>query len=430
MKKMVAAFVIGMVVLSIALLPSCKAKKPGKTAAVTGAEADKAPEGDPVRAKAISSLKKGIAFFKKTLAEDGAVELQKYKNLGMTALVMEAFTHLPAELKPEVKDLLPKMAAFVLKNQNKDGSFYAKGEESNANYQTAVAVLALTGYDREKYKAAIDRAVMYLLAIQVVDVNDICYGGWGYKKEGKKSTAEKKYLSADLSNTHFTLAALNRAGVDKNNPAFRRATRFLSRIQNRSESNDAGTMDATIKVGDDGGCIYGPGNSRSKNIKEIKTPDGKIRYEYASYAAMTYAGFKSMIYAHMKKDDPRVQAAYRWIQKHYTLEENYGMGTRKEPGNKYQGLYYFYRLFAKALQAYGEDTITTADGVKHDWRKEVIEKLATLQKEDGSWMNELQDRWYENIAAIATAYSMAAIDAAVEEMDNEVEGQKSKVKSQ
>ena len=48
-----------------------------------------------------------------------------------------------------------------------------------------------------------------------------------------------------------------------------------------------------------------------------------------------------MIYAGVTKDDPRVKAAYEWIQKHYTLDENPGMG-----GN---GLYYYYHTFAKAL---------------------------------------------------------------------------------
>ena len=61
---------------------------------------------------------------------------------------------------------------------------------------------------------------------------------------------------------------------------------------------------------------------------------------------MTYAGLKSMIYAGVKKDDPRVKAAYEWVQKHYTLDENPGMG-----GN---GLYYYYHTFAKALDAIGD----------------------------------------------------------------------------
>jgi squalene-hopene/tetraprenyl-beta-curcumene cyclase len=40
-----------------------------------------------------------------------------------------------------------------------------------------------------------------------------------------------------------------------------------------------------------------------------------------SYGTMTYAGLLSLIYADVKKNDPRVQAAVDWLSRHYTLEE-------------------------------------------------------------------------------------------------------------
>jgi squalene-hopene/tetraprenyl-beta-curcumene cyclase len=45
-----------------------------------------------------------------------------------------------------------------------------------------------------------------------------------------------------------------------------------------------------------------------------------------SYASMTYAGLKSMIYAGLTPDDPRVKAAVAWLAKNYTLESNPGLG--------------------------------------------------------------------------------------------------------
>ena len=44
-----------------------------------------------------------------------------------------------------------------------------------------------------------------------------------------------------------------------------------------------------------------------------------------SYGSMTYAGFKSMLYAGLSADDPRVQAAAGWISKHYDVKSNPGM---------------------------------------------------------------------------------------------------------
>ena len=61
---------------------------------------------------------------------------------------------------------------------------------------------------------------------------------------------------------------------------------------------------------------------------------------------MTYAGLKSMIYAGVGPDDPRVKAAVKWLASSTTaLDENPGMGTA--------GLYYYYQTFAKALAAMG-----------------------------------------------------------------------------
>ena len=70
-----------------------------------------------------------------------------------------------------------------------------------------------------------------------------------------------------------------------------------------------------------------------------KLPNGGLR----SYASMTYAGLKSMIHAGVGPDDPRVKAAVEWLRKHYSLDENPGMGK--------SGLYYYYHTFAKALDA-------------------------------------------------------------------------------
>jgi squalene-hopene/tetraprenyl-beta-curcumene cyclase len=115
---------------------------------------------------------------------------------------------------------------------------------------------------------------------------------------------------------------------------------------------------------------------------------------------MTYAGLKSMIYAGVKKDDPRVKAAHEWVKKHYTVTENPGMGT--------DGLFYYYQMFAKALAAIGEDKLAAADGQSHDWRADLTKQLASTQKADGSWING-STRWMEGDPNLVTAYSLLAL---------------------
>ena len=52
------------------------------------------------------------------------------------------------------------------------------------------------------------------------------------------------------------------------------------------------------------------------------------------------------------------------------------------------------------------------EGNKHQWRKEFIEKLLSLQNGDGYWVNE-NNRWWENQKVLVTAYSIQAIEQSI-----------------
>ena len=127
-----------------------------------------------------------------------------------------------------------------------------------------------------------------------------------------------------------------------------------------------------------------------------KTANGGLR----SYGSMTYSGLKSMIYAGVDRDDPRVQEAYKWIQKHYTLDENPGMGEN--------GLFYYYHTFAKTLSTLGVEQIADSNGKSHDWRVEIVNRLADAQNPDGSWINK-NPRWLEGDPNLVTAYGLLVL---------------------
>jgi squalene-hopene/tetraprenyl-beta-curcumene cyclase len=74
-----------------------------------------------------------------------------------------------------------------------------------------------------------------------------------------------------------------------------------------------------------------------------------------------------------------------------------------------QGLYYYFHAVSRALAAAGWKNITTEDGVVHDWKEELVERLESLQRPDGSWVNP-QDRWLESEAILTTAYSVLALE--------------------
>lgn len=141
--------------------------------------------------------------------------------------------------------------------------------------------------------------------------------------------------------------------------------------------------------------MYTPaGEGESKVESEV----GSLR----SYGSMTYAGFKSLLYAGLDVEDPRVKAALDWLRRHWTLEENPGLGS--------QGYFYYLHVMGRALRAFGQDSITDNSGKIHDWRRELADRLLALQEPDGSWVNRSSDRWLEGEACLATAYAVLALE--------------------
>ncbi len=349
---------------------------------------------------------KGLGYLLKQQNADGSWnDPAGNPDVAFTSMAIASVAGSPADVLEKNAAAIDKAVAYILAQQQPDGGFYHPlSFPTMMNYKTAISLMALAELDAEKYKDAIAKGRDFLVGLQLgenygeVKPGDWPYGGWGYEKMGKDGKTPTDPQS-DMSNASLSLEALKAAGVPEDSEVWKRAVAFLNRCQNRSESNDMAKelVEKGIVVGNDGGFTYRPHESKAG---EEELPEGKKGLR--SYGSMTYAGLKSFIYANVKKDDPRVQAAYGWIQKHYTLDQNPELGE--------QGLYYYYHTFAKAMDAYGEGTITDAAGEKHAWAEELVEKLASLQQEDGSWANG-KDRWYEGHGPLVTSYCLRALNA-------------------
>jgi squalene-hopene/tetraprenyl-beta-curcumene cyclase len=258
------------------------------------------------------------------------------------------------------------------------------------NYVTSINVMALTAANREdRYKKVIGDAVEFLKRLQWDEEegklpSDDFYGGAGYDSKSRP----------DLSNTQFFLDALKSAGVSKDDPALKKALVFVSRCQNlKGEHNDQ----PWAGIVNDGSFIYSA--AAGGQTKADTLPNGGL----VGYGSMTYAGIKSMIYCGVSKEDPRIQKAYEWITKHYSVEENAGMS--KINGN--WGLYYYYHTMAKCLDTLGIDELVDAEGKKHDWRADITQALAKRQRPDGSWLNV--NHWMEADPNLVTGYALMAL---------------------
>ena len=113
-----------------------------------------------------------------------------------------------------------------------------------------------------------------------------------------------------------------------------------------------------------------------------------------------------MIFAQVSRDDPRVVSAIDYARRHWTLDENPGMGQ--------QGLYYYYTIMARALSLLDIDVLPAVEeGVAGvEWRDDLIAKIVSLQKEDGSWANS-NNRFWENDPVLCTSYAMLTLEYAL-----------------
>jgi squalene-hopene/tetraprenyl-beta-curcumene cyclase len=270
-----------------------------------------------------------------------------------------------------------------------DGGVYPPGSNLR-NYETSVAVMCFKQANADgKYDKTIEQAVGFLKNLQWDDgeghsKTSAYYGGQGYGSHQRP----------DASNTSFFLDALKAVGEDPESAAMQKALTFMSRCQNLQSPHNGEAFVQKVDPDDRGGSIYSPVNGGES--KAGAREDGGLR----SYASMTYAGLKSFLYAGVKKDDIRVKAAMDWISRHYDLKTNPGMGE--------QGLFYYYHVFAKALDANGEARIMDARMVPHNWRAELVLQLSDVQRQDGSWTNSA-DRWFEGDPNLTTSYALLAL---------------------
>jgi len=312
-------------------------------------------------------------------------------NVAVTALAVKAIAQ--ASRGEGDERALRRALASIMSAQAADGSF---GESSLSNYVTASVVSALATVDEFQHQAALRDGVKWLKKSQWDQDEGLSaaqdwFGGAGYGGHGRP----------DLSNTQMMLDALYDAGISPDEPAFQKSLAFVSRTQNLKATNPADWST------DDGGFIYtsvGGGESMASEAagegRKGELIDGRPR-ALRSYGSMTYAGFKSMLYAGLSPDDVRVRAAFDWVRKHWTFEENPGLGA--------QGLYYYYHTMARALLVAQQHTITDDENRVHNWREELIDAITRRQREDGSWINE-QDRWMEGIPVMCTIYSLLALE--------------------
>ena len=301
---------------------------------------------------------------------------------GITGLVTAGLLSVDV---PTDRPVVSKAMKYLVGTLHEDGGLYAP-KSTHANYETCLAIMAFSKANQDgKYTTLLTGAEQFVKKQQWdegegIKSDDVAYGGAGY---GSKSRP-------DLSNTAFLIDALRSAGAKEDDEAIQRALAFVSRCQNLESAHNRTEFASKIN---DGGFYYTP--AAGGDSMAGKEENGGLR----SYASMTYAGLKSMIFAGVDREDFRVKAAKKFLYNHYSTDTNPGMGS--------SGLYYYQHTMAKALDALGEAQFDTKDGPR-DWKADLLSQLKKAQNENGSWTNS-DARWMEGDPNLVTGYVLLTL---------------------
>ena len=322
-----------------------------------------------------------VAFLRQSQGADGSFSSQA--GPGVTGLVAAALLSIGV---PKDDPMVDKAIVYLLNTKRPDGGLYAEGSR-HANYETCLAIMALSKANEQgQYDGVLQGAQRFVKGEQWdegegLGPKDPAFGGAGY---GSKSRP-------DLSNTSFFIEALRSTGVEESDPAIQRALAFVNRCQNlESPANDTPFASKL----NDGGFYYTPAAGGDSMAGKDEATGG-----LRSYASMTYAGLKSMLYAGVGPEDFRVKAATKFLKKNYSVTNNPGMGPA--------GLFYYLQTMSKALAMVGAETFESDSGSR-SWRSDILGQLQKTQKVDGSWTNP-EPRWMEGDPNLVTGYALLTL---------------------
>jgi hypothetical protein len=212
----------------------------------------------------------------------------------------------------------------------------------------------------------------------------------------------------DIAHTRRVLEAIREAGVDDRD-VYERAESFLRLLQRhpktkRPQPNVNGDKPISARSLFDGGFYFSPIVLDANKGLAAKPGNGKPGH-YRSYATPTCDGVLALLACKVSKNDERVRAARRWLERHPKLD--YPQGVSKEQPIPWGDTIHFYHLAVRAELYEKLDW----PGV---WRHRMIELIAGRQRPNGSFMNE-HHLMKENDPLLCTALAVIAMSRAIQQ---------------
>ncbi len=342
---------------------------------------------EATRARVEAAQEKGYAYLRSVQSADGSWSDRRFPGMSALALWSMARTNQAANAES-----MAKASAYIASCSQPDGGLYVPIPNRRGgglgNYNTCLCLTALhAAGGKEKYLDILLAARTYIASTQI-EAEGVHEGGFGYDKSSPRAYT-------DMNNTLYAVDAMRLTqDLEEARPAGQK------RVEINWDAAKQYVLSMQLTEGDEaGGFLYNRDLPSAK--KEDETQTVKLR----SYGSMTYAGLLAMLHCELSREDPRVRSTYQYLGKHWTLEENPGQGN--------QGLYFYYEILARALDAAGIDEIPLSDETKVDWREALAEALLKRQQADGSWVNT-SNRFWEGDPVLSTSYALLALSFVIE----------------
>ena len=191
------------------------------------------------------------------------------------------------------------------------------------------------------------------------------------------------------------------AGTPAEDPAIRKALTFVERCQNVADGDHAGDPRY-----DDGGFFFST-TDPVRNKAGVAGTDRHGRVRYHSYGSATADGLRALLRSGLPKDHPRVVAARRWLESHFSASSNPGTFEPAREVDRDATYFYYAWSFAHAFRAL-EIAEIESDGRKIAWAWALADELIRRRRDDGTWSN-LSTASKEDDPLVATPFAAGAL---------------------